>query len=897
MKNNILVGILVVFMAIVTIPSAMAANTFYLDPQDSIGTIGGPTYVDLKLDVDTLPTGNFGSYQVTIEFDDLIVNIPDSEVTLVWGSIKSAGTTGNKITIAALDMTGSGVGTYTLATMRLDGQSIGLSALNFVDTIELNDLTPSPIACTVTNGTYTIPAALEPDLVVTKIEPSKTIFADATNVFTVTVKNQGTADVTSSFDVAWEVTNSTSTLISGTETITGLNIGEEKSFGFNWMPTVVQNTTVSATVDSASTITESDETNNILSVTYIQDDESGRGILPLSKWGYGGDEPLTNYKSGEVVGDLIYTFGDSVYLGGYNNPWTTYTVNFDLGSDINQISGNPEGVGSGTVKEARLYMYYNFYRYPDGTRPADPEAVLEMTFDGTSISTDAKYEDAKGWSTPYGPYKYGTFAYDVTSSVTGDGAYQAVLTDLGEGDAHGVSIYSMALLVIYEDSSKGLKEYHIAEGHDLLKQYYHSGTTGCNYHVLPEDATSTVDMPAVAVEYTSTNLFTVTAAAASGGDKSRLIFNTGDWSSPWPYISGIKMGTETRDVTSLKGDPNTVAFQDRGDGYSATNAILISRKGKMIDLGPDQDTEVGRHIMVPIKANDLDQFYGVVEMNLEYDPAYFDFVAVHSSPDSIVTAYQDDYPLNGNLDISAWNQGGVKGDVVLATVELEVIGGAGSDPKLSLTVGVFEDIYGNSIDKYSVPTTISIIDPSGDLVVTSADSTPVSSIGQANIGILNENGRLRHTGDDETVISADVTDAGLGIKSVTVDLTSIGGSNALMSETSPGSGTYTVTTPATAGINGTYSFVVTATDNGGNFATKTTNELTVYRRGDVMRNNKVDMGDAMYIARCTVGLESPVMDHFLFVGDVQPDSDGDHTTNMGDALYIARYTVGLEPAP
>lgn len=889
MKRNLLLRTLVMLVALAVVPSAMAANTFYFAPQDSTGTQGGSTDVDLMLVADT----TFAGYSLDINFANAIVDIPDTGVTLDWG-MGSATNHGTYISISGAGST-TIAGTYKLATLTLVGQSEGVSNLQFSNTKLSTPAPASPITHTATDGTYTIPAALESDLVVTKIEPSKTIFADATNVFTVTVKNQGTADVTSSFDVAWEVKDATSTLTSGTETITGLNIGEEKSFGFNWKPTVVQDTTVSATADSTSTVAESDETNNDLSVTYVANDESGRGILPLSKWGYGGDEPLTNYKSGEVVGDLIYTFGDSVYLGGYNNPWSTYTVNFNLGSDVNQISGNPEGVGSGTVKEARLYMYYNYYRYPDGTRPADPEAVLEMTFDGTSISTDAKYEDAKGWSTPYGPYKYGTFAYDVTSYVTGDGAYQAVLTDSGEGDAHGVSIYSMALLVIYEDGSKGLKEYHIAEGHDLLRQYYHSGTSGCNYHVLPEDATSTVDMPAVAVEYTNTNLFTVTAAVADGDDMSRLIFNTGDWSSPWPYISGIKMGTETRDVTSLKGDPNTVAFQDRGDGYSATNAILISSKGKMIDLGPDQDTEEGRHIMVPITANDLDQFYGTVEMNLSYTASAFDFVAIHSSSDSIVTACQD-YSSEGILDISAWNQNGVKGDVVLATVELEVVDGAGSDEILSLTVDLFEDVYGGAIDYYAVPTTISIKNLAGDLALSST-AMPNSNLGDTIDAILNSNGRTRHTGDEEIVISATVTDSGLGIQSVTVDLSSIGGSaNALMSEIATGE--FELTTTATTGINDAHTFVITAKDNGGNTATDTTNSLTVYRRGDVVRNNMVDMGDALCIAKWTVGLEPSLdMDHFKFVGDVQPASDGDHTTNMADALFIARHTVGLEPAP
>ncbi len=886
MKYKILLGTLVVLVALATMPSAMAANTFYLVPQHSQGTLGGSTIVELWLDYDT----KIGGYQVDLGFDNTIVNI--SQVDLCVG-VGSAGYHSDYVTIPIAFIPAlTGPDSVRLANLTLDSKGIyGVSNLNFSNTKLSDDSFPSqPLLHNATNGTYTVSSLPEPDLVVTKIAP-KTIFVDATNVFTVTVKNQGTADVTVGFDVSWEITNDTSaSLASGTETITGLNIGDEKSFEFNWKPIVLQNTTVTATADSVGVVTESDETNNTLPVKYIQDDESGTGILPLSKWGYGGDEPLTNYKSGEVTGDLIYTFGDSVYLGGYKNNWSTspYTVNFTLGSDVNQISGIAEGVGSGTVKEARLYMYYNFYRYPDAGRPADPEAVLTMTFDGNSISTDAKYEDAKGFCGMYSGYKYGTFVYNVTSNVTGDGTYQAVLSNAGEGDIHGTSIYGMALLVIYEDGSKNKKEYHIAEGHELLKMNY-----GTSYHVLPEDATSTFNMPAVTGG--ATNLFTVTAAAASGGDKSRLYFNTGQWSSPWPYISGINMGTDTKDVTSLKADPNTVAFQDRGDGYSATNAILISSKGKIIDLGPDQDTEEGRHIMVPITANDLEQFYGTVEMNLSYEASKFDFVAVHSGPDSIVTAYQD-YSSQGILDISAWNKGGVKGDVVLATVELEVIGGAGTDSELSLTVNLFEDIYGSTIDGYSIPTIISTKNLAGDLTVSST-AMPNSNLGDTNDAILNSNGRLRHTGDDEIVISATVTDSGLGIQSVTVDLSSIGGSaNALMSEIAPGD--FELTATATAGINDAHSFVVTATDNGGNTATGTTNSLTVYRRGDVMRNDMVDMGDALCIARWTVGLEPSLdMDHFKFVGDVQPTSDGDHTTNMGDALFIARHTVGLEPAP
>ena len=579
MRIRVLLGTLVMLMAMMAVPTAMAANTFYLVPQDSTGTIGGSTTVDLMMDVDT----TFAGYQLDINFDNSIVDIPASGVTYVWGS----GSTTNYGTytrlVASSDDTVAG--TYTLATLTLDGQSTpGISGLNFSGTL-LADPNGDPLAHTATDGTYTIPAAIEPDLVVTNIDPSQAIFVDATNVFTVHVENQGTDDVTGSFDVYWAITDDASTILaSDTETITGLNIGEEKTFDFNWEPTVLQNTSVSASADSGSSVAESDEINNDLSVTYV----SGTGILPLSDWGYGGDEPLTNYSSGEVIGDLIYTFGDSAYLSGYNNPWSTYEVNFGLGSDVNQISEIVEGVDSGSVKEARLYMYYTWYRTPLGW-PVDPEQKLTMTFDGNPISTDVKYEDSAGFGY-YGDYKYGTFAYNVTSYVTGDGAYQAILTNDNTGDTHATGIYGMALLVIYEDGSKSLKEYHIAEGHDLLKQYYKSSSTGrYSYHVLPEDVTSTFNMPEATGGHT--NLFTVAHAAASSPDKSRLYFNAEWWSDPWTTVFG-STGTDIVDVTLLNNNPNTVAFQDRGDGYSATNAILISDKSKpdliVINIDPSQ---------------------------------------------------------------------------------------------------------------------------------------------------------------------------------------------------------------------------------------------------------------------------------------------------------------------
>jgi len=380
---------------------------------------------------------------------------------------------------------------------------------------------------------------------------------------------------------------------------------------------------------------------------------------------------------------------------------------------------------------------------------------------------------------------------------------------------------------------------------------------------------------------------------SNGGTTGQVLVTTGSHTVNETAGTGTDLSQYT---TVISGDcaPDGTVTLANGDNKVCT---ITNMRGMRIDLGGPYDTEIGRHIMVPIKANQFTKFYGTVEMNFSYDTSKFDVVAVHSSSQSTVTAYQD-YPSTGILDISAMNAAGIRGDVVLATVELKVVAGINTSSKPELTVDLLEDIYGATIFAYTVPATVNIGNP-GDLTVTSVTSTPQSALGSSLSAILNENTRPRHTGDNETQITANVTDSGLGINSVTVDLSAIGGSAAtLMEGPYPGTGQYKVKTKATAGVNGTHFFVVTAKDNGGNTATGSTNSLTIYRRGDVVRNNIVDMGDSLYIARYTVGLQTiPDMNNFKFVGDLMPASDSDYTVNMGDALYIARHSVGLEPAP
>ncbi len=99
----------------------------------------------------------------------------------------------------------------------------------------------------------------------------------------------------------------------------------------------------------------------------------------------------------------------------------------------------------------------------------------------------------------------------------------------------------------------------------------------------------------------------------------------------------------------------------------------------------------------------------------------------------------------------------------------------------------------------------------------------------------------------------------------------------------------------------THCLAVNATDVSGNSNTTQCILLTVLRRGDVnvgiVHDNVVDMGDALYIARYTVGKE-PAPDPFVAdVVGLNGVADCYNGVDMGDALYIARYTVGKEQAP
>jgi hypothetical protein len=166
--------------------------------------------------------------------------------------------------------------------------------------------------------------------------------------------------------------------------------------------------------------------------------------------------------------------------------------------------------------------------------------------------------------------------------------------------------------------------------------------------------------------------------------------------------------------------------------------------------------------------------------------------------------------------------------------------------------------------------------------------------------ILNDNGRPRAAGTNRTQINVTVTDDA-GVMSVTINLSAIGGSATQPMTKLAGTNVWTVTTNATAGINATHALTVNATDIYGKVNNTVKVSLEVRLRGDVVRDNVVDLKDALYIARYTVWLEpefsNPPAALIADVVGAAGDPKGDSKVDMKDVLYLAKWVVGQEQAP
>lgn len=744
--------------------------------------------------------------------------------------------------------------------------------------------TPSTAHFTgVYDGNPEIPPMMEleqcpgdPDLNVSEIDINPAcskvtdeLFANETNTICATIWNNGTGDA-SAFNVSFVIDGYRKVV-----RVNGLNASESKTVCIDdYHPTAPGNLMVNVTADCDSEVGETDEGNNskVMAATVYNNGYKGK------RWTGGEDIVTANYH--ELRGNITYSTGDSQYLSGYYNPdWTTYMVNWTA-ADL------PVPAGA-LIEKARLYLYTTW----DKSQGGNITDYFSMSFNGNPVSADRVYADRKMFGSS--DYPAQTVAYDVRGAFIPNAPNHAVLTNSYPGGGH-VSIYGMLLVVIYADSNEAKKLFWINEGSDILsadKRYCVDYTEATAY--------APFNGPIDPAKIKSARLISIVTAGDTGsGNKQqdRLYFN-GNQIGADVFNGGYKaISIDDRSVDPALLQPsNEVSIQsydgtyERGDYMEARNAFLVLEQTQKVTVEMDDyEMSTPGTMTAPIMINDIED-YGAATITLSYDPGVVWVTEVEDGPFSVVQAFNIDNTA-GTVIISAQNTNGVSGDIEFARVTFEAVGGDGAMTDLGLNVQKLVDTGYNNLP-YLVENGSITLKENVPPEISNETANPEKII-QTIPG-----GRDRPADRAISTLSVDVVDTGSGVRCVTIDLSPIGGSAAtVMSNT--GGNTYSVQTNATEGIDQTHELLVTAEDKNGNTATSTI-RLEVLRRGDVVRDNAVDMGDALYIARYTVGLESEAA-NWVLVGDVVGDAGdplGDNAVDMADALYISRYTVGLELEP
>ena len=387
------------------------------------------------------------------------------------------------------------------------------------------------------------------DLIVSNVKPNcgGYLFGNESNTISAVIMNVGDANAGAShasfvLSDGYSVTVAVSTLAAGaTETVT-ITDTTTRNAG--------DTVTITVTADCNLEVAESNETNNNLALdtTVVNNGYKGKR--------YTGGEDITTLKTFDLNGNLLYSFGDSYYLGGYSGwPTPSYTANW-IANDLPV----PRGA---TIEEARLYVPYCF------DYQGDMPDNLILEFNGNAQTLEQHYTDRKSygsWNFPYG-----MLAYDITDDFDTSGNI-VTLTNLNPncGEQRSVSIRGMLLTVIYEDASEPRRQIFMGEEFDVL----YGGSGKCT---TPEEATAWAPITGPEIDTaTALNTKLITVAPGAGPNEGELIFNGQVWTNVWNFAGSTQLGIDERDVTQYL-DPidNLVGFQSSGDYMEACNVFLV----------------------------------------------------------------------------------------------------------------------------------------------------------------------------------------------------------------------------------------------------------------------------------------------------------------------------------
>ncbi len=476
-------------------------------------------------------------------------------------------------------------------------------------------------------GYITASGASQPDLVITKLSTNlDELFAHESNTINATVRNNGTAAsgaCTLRIDAAGVIFD---------VPLAGLAPGaqQEVQVTDTTLRTGGQAVTITASADSGTVVAESDETNNVVSITEVVVNNGYKG----KRWTGGSD--MTTHATFVGQYDVVYSAGNSVYHATKwleaNATWTAADLPIPAGA---------------TIASARLYQSYAYNKM--GTDPA-----FSASFNGNVISPVATYRDIKGYAAY--SYPYGLYVYDVTSLFNTAGNTLLLTPEGTPGTTNDYSIYGAYLVVTFIDPATTDKQILINDEFDMVY-------AGSARAVSSDEATVYANFS----ELDTGNMAGGTAVAilASAGDsgKSKFFFNSNEYTGFWTdYQSGPQIGFSVYDVTdALTTGVNEARLQSYdagsgGDNMYAMTTILI----------------VDNTISAPVASFSATPLSGTTPLEVHFTDASTGTIA----------SYAWDFTNDGTIDSTDQNPVHTYQNAGTYTVNLTVTGPGGSDSEV-----------------------------------------------------------------------------------------------------------------------------------------------------------------------------------------------------------------------
>jgi PKD repeat protein len=281
------------------------------------------------------------------------------------------------------------------------------------------------------------------------------------------------------------------------------------------------------------------------------------------RWQGGSD--VTTYRTHDIHGGLVHSFGDSRYRSGsFAQGWTEFAVAWT--ADDLPLPSNA------TVKEARLYVPYTW----DNSNEIEHTS---LTFNGVPIKLQAWYHDVSNFGA-YHDHVYGLCTYDVTSEFRKNKQNSAKFSRKNENAK--LSMGGFTLAVVYEDPSAVRTLIFMNEEFDLL------GAAEAFYGTTPERTIAYVPFTGATIDVDQVSRAELITFVPWGDTYEGNLYVNGNLvaSNVWDFGSagGPQIAVDTRDIWNyLKPTGNEAAIQSTPVGVSpcmaASQQLLVVEMG------------------------------------------------------------------------------------------------------------------------------------------------------------------------------------------------------------------------------------------------------------------------------------------------------------------------------